>query len=116
MPRRSSASFAIGGVEPKFACITCGCEVGGMFPLEVRGHCCKCAGEHPEYEYGYCIECDEPQEYSPCDDDVGFGGGYSSTGPVGIPASAMDGNAANRRNNPGGWANWVAFCEANGHL
>ena len=35
--------------------------------------------------------------------------------PVGWPASEMDGNAANRHNNPDGWARWVAFCDANGH-
>ncbi len=35
-------------------------------------------------------------------------------GPIGWTASAMDGNAANRINNPDGWARWVAFCDANG--
>ena len=43
--------------------------------------------------------------------------GCNPRGPEGVgwPASAMDGNAANRLNNPDGWNTWVAFCEANGH-
>lgn len=118
MTARSSASFAIGGVEPKFACITCGCEVGGIFPLEVRGQCCKCAGEHLEWECGYCIECGEPREYDPCDDDVGLFTGYHADEPIGRLASTMNGNAAvanASRDNRQAWDNWVAFCESNGH-
>jgi hypothetical protein len=34
---------------------------------------------------------------------------------IGIPASAMNGNAAERHANPQEWDNWVRFCEANGH-
>ncbi len=42
--------------------------------------------------------------------------GCNPRGPEGVgwPAHSMDGNAANRRNNPEGWNNWLAFCEANG--
>lgn len=115
MTRRSSPSFAIGGVEPKFECVVCGAETATMPPLEPRSMCCKCAGEHPEYENGYCIECGEEREYPAYDDDVGFGPSVGPSEPFGIPASAMNGNAADRHDNPGAWENWVAFCNANGH-
>lgn len=34
---------------------------------------------------------------------------------IGRPASSMNGNAADRIDDPERWANWVAFCNANGH-
>jgi hypothetical protein len=34
--------------------------------------------------------------------------------PLGWLASAMNGNASDRRNDPDGWDRWVAFCDANG--
>lgn len=121
MTRRSSPSFAIGVVQPIFACLICGCEVTGYNHLEVRGVCEKHCGDH-DFEYDacrgghFCIHCDAEREYEPFDDDVGFAsfsGSYSS-GPIGVPASAMNGNAAERHKNPEAWDQWVAFCNANG--
>jgi hypothetical protein len=34
--------------------------------------------------------------------------------PLGIEASTMNGNAAQRHANPAAWENWVNFCERNG--
>lgn len=31
--------------------------------------------------------------------------------PIGVPASSMNGNAANRHNDPAAWERWVAFSE-----
>lgn len=113
---RSTPAFAVGGVVPEFRCVCCGAETATMPLREVRSLCCGCAGEHPEYEYGYCVECGEEREYAGSDDDYCFGGfGPSAPEPIGIPASAMNGNAADRHNDPAGWSNWVRFCEANGH-
>lgn len=43
--------------------------------------------------------------------------GCNPRGPVGlgVPASSMNGNAAQSHADPDGWARWVAFCERNGH-
>lgn len=35
--------------------------------------------------------------------------------PIGVPASALNGNASARLNDPEAWARWISFCEANGH-
>jgi hypothetical protein len=113
MTYRSTASFAVGGVEPRFTCIICGAERATRQYLEVRSMCCLHDGEH-EYEYGHCIECGVEQDYEPGDDDVSLFG-IGSDGPIGITASAMNGNASERHQDPAGWANWVRFCEANGH-
>ncbi len=115
MTLRSSPSFAIGGVEPRFACLICGLEVCSMPPLEVRSLCCKHRDDHDfEDGEGYCVDCGEPRDYGDFDDDVFVVGGYHED-PRGIPASAMNGNAMARHADPAGWANWVAFCDANGH-
>ncbi len=34
---------------------------------------------------------------------------------IGTLASAMNGNAARRHEDPDAWNRWVAFCDANGH-
>lgn len=115
--RRSTPAFAVGGVIPEFRCECCGVDIASMYPNEPRGLCCKHRDEH-DFEYGYCIECGVEQEY---DYDEGLGLGWelydtvSSPEPLGIPAGALNGNAADRHNNPEAWANWVRFCEANGH-
>lgn len=120
---RSTPAFAIGGIAMRFVCKVCGDDVAHTNHGAVHGICEQHCTDH-EYEYDrfdrshYCTHCGAvpPDDWYHCDDDVGFGS-YSSPGEVvGIPLSAMDGNAANRHNNPDGWANWVAFCNANGHL
>jgi hypothetical protein len=35
--------------------------------------------------------------------------------PLGIPISALNGNASARHDDPAAWERWVAFCERNGH-
>lgn len=34
---------------------------------------------------------------------------------IGWRASDLNGNASQRNADPQGWANWIAFCNANGH-
>lgn len=120
--RRSTPAFAIGAVEPLFACKICGAETPLRQLCDVRSVCPEHCDDH-DYEYDrfdrrhYCAHCgaEPPDDWYYCDDDVGFGGGYSSDQPIGIRASAMNGNAAARHEDPAAWANWVAFCERNGH-
>lgn len=112
-----------------FTCRVCGCETD-THPLEenqlgemigVQGVCPDHCEDH-DYEYDrdrrehYCVHCDQlaPDDYLYSDDDVGFGYSLPPAAPVGIPASEMNGNAAARHDDPEGWANWVAFCNANG--
>lgn len=112
-----------------FTCRVCGCDVDTHPNVEnelgeevgVQGVCPEHCEDH-EYEYDsgehYCKHCNAspPDDWYYCDDDVPlFGIRYEPSEPVGIPASAMDGNAANRHSNPEGWDRWVAFCWANGH-
>lgn len=117
-----------------FTCRVCGVETGTHPLVEneagetigVQGVCPEHCEDH-EYEYDsfdrnhYCKHCGDipPDDYFYSDDDVGFGGGYTRGyvpgEPIGTPASAMDGNASNRHNNPAGWDNWVAYCRRCGH-
>lgn len=118
MSYRTSPSFAIGMVEPEFRCLICGAETACMPPLDVRSRCCECLGEHGEYEDGYCIECGEAREYPSYEDDVPLFGVRYGDGPIGTPASAMNGNAAVASaipENRQAWDIWAAFCERNGH-
>lgn len=116
---RSTPAFAVGGVKPEFTCRICGIETASYPVGDVRGICeAHCADHDFEYDRErrghYCLDCDMEKEYEPSEDDVGLGG-FLPSEPIGIPASAMDGNAMNRHKNPEAWDNWVRFCEANGH-
>ena len=49
---------------------------------------------------------------------IGWREGYQDAvqiEPIGIPASSMNGNAAERHNDPAAWDRWVSFCESWGH-
>jgi hypothetical protein len=89
--------------------------------------CPACCEDH-EYEYDrgdrahYCEHCgQEPPAdwYDGLYDDGGLrliplGPDTQPTEPLGVPASSLNGNAAESHTDPAGWANWVAFCERNG--
>lgn len=114
---RSTPAFAVGFVAPLFACMVCG-EDTATYPAQgIRGICEKHCFDH-DFEYDrylgghHCVHCDAEREYEPCDDDLGFGGGFSFDAPIGIPASAMDGNAMKGGDK---WDRWVAFCNSCGH-
>lgn len=122
MSRRPTPAFAIGSVAMEFTCAICGASADFVPFNAVRGICQDHCLDH-EYEYDsfdrshYCEHCGAtpPDDWYASDDDVGFGSLSVPGEPVGIPLSALDGNAANRHNNPAAWDNWVAFCNANGH-
>lgn len=119
MSYRSTPAFAIGGVTPEFRCLICGVDVDTHHMREPRGICEAHCEDH-EYEYdryageSFCLHCSAaaPDDYYYSDDDVGFSfsSGYTPAEPIGTPVSAMNGNAAERHNNPAAWDNWVAFC------
>ena len=121
MSYRSSPAFAIGGVKAEFKCSVCGKDAVSIDQHAVRGICEKHCSDH-DYEYDgfagdhFCVHCGAVREYEPSDDDVGFGsfGSYGDA-PLGVPASAMNGNASEANTNPAAWERWVAFCDANGH-
>jgi hypothetical protein len=123
--RRSTPAFAIGMIPMAFTCKICGDGVAVTASEAVRGVCEAHCFDH-EYEYDgfdrshYCRHCAAvpPDDWYACDDDVGvgvFSGSYSLGEPIGMPLSAMNGNAMERHADPARWANWVAFCERNGH-
>jgi hypothetical protein len=81
--------------------------------------CPACCDDHDyvsEAGEVYCEHCgsEPPADYYACDDDVGFSNYRLPSEPVGIPASAMNGNASARGQYPDAWARWVAFSEACG--
>lgn len=125
MTYRSTPAFAIGGVKAEFRCLICNAETATHHFLEPRGICEQHCDDH-EYdnELGWlsCVHCgaEAPDDYYHYDDDIGLGGfssGYVAGEPIGVPASAMNGNASARSASPkarAAWDTWVAFCERNG--
>jgi len=113
-----------------FSCRVCGVELPGHpvvtndmgEQVGVQGVCEAHCEDHDYQHDGYrsfaCIHCDAepPDDWFYSDDDVGFsGGGYVPGAPIGIPASAMNGNAMQAHKDPAAWDNWVAFCNSWGH-
>lgn len=112
-----------------FTCRVCGTETDTHPTVEneigeqigVQGVCPEHCEDH-DYQYDdmagdhFCIHCNAraPYDWLQSDDDVVYFGG-SASGPIGTPASAMNGNAAARHTDPAAWDSWVAFCQANGH-
>lgn len=113
-----------------FTCRVCGCETD-THPVEenaigelvgVQGICPEHCEDH-DYEYDdlarghYCQHCNQeaPYDWYYSDDDVGFSSIAAPLEHVGIPASSMNGNAADRHKDPAAWDNWVAFCNRCGH-
>lgn len=127
MSYRSSPSFAIGGVHPEFRCLICGGDVGTHHHLEVRGICEQHCEDHDylSEERGAWPTCAHCNAYAPddfydvdFDGDFGIGSYEPPSGPLGTPASSMNGNAAVANTSPearAAWDNWVAFCERCGH-
>lgn len=106
-------------------CSKCGSDDVIVYMEAATAVCPKCCDDH-EYEYEpgecehWCRHCGDPApaDWYYCDDDVPCFGTYEPrdpSEPIGTPASSMNGNAAQRHEDPAGWANWVAFCERNGH-
>lgn len=106
-------------------CSKCGADEVLQYTTAETAVCPNCCEDHEyEYERGdrthYCQHCG--QEPSPdwyyCEDDVPLFGVRDPAEPIGIPASAMDGNAAVRSTTVEArekWGRWVAFCESWGH-
>lgn len=112
-----------------FTCRVCGVEVGTHpFTINERGEevgsqgICEKHCEDHEFEYvrgerrHECKHCgaEPPDDWYYCDDDIGVGLSFSDDGPIGWPASSMNGNAAERHKDPAAWERWVAFCNACG--
>ena len=111
-----------------FTCRVCGCDVDTHPVIEnevgekigVQGVCVAHCEDH-DYEYDpcarehFCLHCGAiaPDDWYYSGDDVlPFVGSYEPREPGGTPASAMNGNAAERRKNPEAWDCWVAFCNS----
>lgn len=109
-------------MSDRVLCSKCGADEVLCYMTAETAVCPNCCEDHEyEYERGertyWCQHCgsEPPDDWYYSDDDVPLFGGYSAPETTGIPAHAMDGNAANRHNNPDGWARWVAFCKSWGH-
>lgn len=86
--------------------------------------CPACCDDHEYVSEAcerYCEHCGQepPDDWYDglYDDDVPLFGapiGPMATEHLGVPASSMNGNAAQASADPARWANWVAFCERNG--
>lgn len=105
-----------------YMCRVCGVECDSH-PVDENGigqqavcpeHCEDHDYQHDGWRNHYCIHCgaEPPDDWYYSDDDVPLFGGYVAPEPVGIPASAMNGNAAERHKNPEAWDRWVAFCKS----
>jgi hypothetical protein len=111
-------------MSERVLCSKCGADEVICYLAPETAICPNCCEDH-EYEYErfdrghFCQHCGAvaPPDWNASDDDVCiFGGGHD--GPLGTPASEMDGNASvanasaeNRRK----WDNWVSFCNSWGH-
>jgi hypothetical protein len=107
-------------------CSKCGADDVLAYHTVETAICPNCCEDHEyEYERGerrhYCQHCsaEPPDDWYYCDDDVPLFGTYSGPrGPIGTPASEMEGNASVANKSPDNrrkWDNWVAFCESWGH-
>lgn len=104
-------------------CSKCGSNDVISYMTDETAICPACCINH-EYvsDSGetYCEHCGQepPEDWyaGQYDDDVPL---FSATPhlPIeglGVPASSINGNAAQASTDPDRWANWVAFCERNG--
>lgn len=110
-------------MSDRVLCSKCGADEVLCYMEAATAVCPNCCEDH-EYEYEpgerthWCRHCGQepPADWYYCEDDVPlFGVRYDPAEPIGIPASAMNGNAAERHKDPAAWDRWVAFCDSWGH-
>ena len=108
----------------KVVCSKCSADDVISYATAGDAICPACCPDH-EYEYDwsdrtrYCAHCgsEPPDDWYYSEDDIGIGSlapAWRPGGPIGVPASSMNGNANAAITDPERWANWVAFCERNG--
>lgn len=104
-------------------CTKCGADEVLVYITPESAICPACCDDHDYVSEGcerYCEHCgQEPPAdwyYGLYDDDVPLFGAtpHLPIEGLGVPASSMNGNAAQASTDPARWANWVAFCERNG--
>jgi hypothetical protein len=102
------------------ACSKCASDDVLVYMTPETAICPACCDDHEYVSEGcerYCEHCGQepPDDWhdGQYDDDVPLFGA-ATLERIGVPASSMNGNAAQKGADPERWANWLAFCERNG--